>query len=313
MAERKGILREGARRVWKQQRIVWWFFVLNLVLAWIAAIPYRVRLTALTAHSLGAERLVNGFDFDAYSELIDNPDVAYAARLPESGVAVLVYFLFVLFATGGVIEAYAADRKLTIGEFFQSCGEYFWRWVRLFVVLVIVLAPLGLLSSVLLRWSGRLMLNTVNEKTGYWVGLGVFVLTALVTMLVRLWFDMTQVRTVIDDEHGMLRTAVHSFRFTFSNFAPLFWLYLRISVLAWLGLFGGLWLWAHIPGSRSGLSFFILEIVLLWWIGTRLWQRASETVWYLRRSVPQSSPAPTVETVSLQSPSNLAPGILPTI
>jgi hypothetical protein len=310
MTQQSGILREGARRVWKRQRIVWWFFVVNLVLAWIAAVPYRGRLTAVTAHSLSAERLVNGFDLGTYSELIDNPDVAHEARLSESGVAVFVYFLFVLFASGGVIEAYAADRKLTTGEFFQACGAFFWRWVRLLLVLLIVLTPIGLLSSGLFRWSGRLMLNTVNEKPGYWVGLGVFVFATLVAMLVRLWFDMAQVRTVIDDEHGMIRTAVRSFGFTLSNFGSLFWLYLRISILAWLGLFAGLWLWAHIPGNRSGLSFLILEAVLLWWIGTRLWQRASETLWYLRESVAQSAPS-MVETTTVQSSSKLS-GALPT-
>jgi hypothetical protein len=139
----------------------------------------------------------------------------------------------------------------------------------------------------LFHWSGRLMLNSVNEKTGYWTGLGVFLLTTFVMMVVRLWFDLAQVRTVADDERGMLRMAVRSLKFTFVNFGSLFWLYFRISILAWLGLAVGLWLWTRIPGQRSGLSFLILEVVLLWWIGTRLWQRASEMVWYLRRAVPE--------------------------
>ena len=283
MAERTGVVGEGARRVWKYQRVVWWFFLINLLLAWVASVPLKVRLTQVTAHSLNAKRLVNGFDFGAYSELTDNPDVAYDARLPESGVAVLVYFIFALFLTGGVLEAYAADRKLRIGEFFQACGAFFWRWVRLLIVMLIVLVPLAFLSHVLLHGSGRLMLNSVNEKTGYWAALGAFVLSTILAMMIRLWFDMAQVRTVVDDEHGMIRSAIRSFKFTFANLGSLFWLYFRISVLAWIGLAVGLWLWAHIPGQHSGLSFLVLEIVLLWWIGTRLWQRASETVWYLRQ------------------------------
>ena len=287
MAEPTGIIAEGARRVWKYQRLVWWFFLVNFLLAWVAGVPLKARLTKVTAHSLNAERLINGFDRSAFLELADNPDAAYDARLPESGVAVFVYFIFVLFLTGGVLEAYAADRKLTIGEFFQTCGIFFWRWFRLLLLMLIVLVPIVALSHALFRWSGRLMLNSINEKTGYWTGLGVFLLTTFVMMVVRLWFDMAQVRTVVDDERGMLRIAVRSLKFTFANFGSLFWLYFRISILAGLGLAIGLWLWTRIPGQRSGLSFVILEIVLLWWIGTRLWQRASETVWYLRRAVPE--------------------------
>jgi hypothetical protein len=285
MARQSRLVREGAYRVWRYQRLVWWFFVVNLLLAWFAGVPLKARLNHVTGHSLNSERLINGFDLSAYLELTGNPDVAYDARLPESGVAVFVYFIFSLFLTGGVLEAYAADRKLTTSQFFEACGAFFWRWIRLFVLLLVVLVPLAFLGHALFHGSGRLMLNSVDEKTGYWMGLGVFLLTTFVAMIVRLWFDMAQVRTVVDDEHGMVRAALRTFRFTFANFGSLFWLYFRISFLAWLGLAAGLWLWAHIPGQRSGLSFLVLEIVLLWWIGTRLWQRASETVWYLRRAV----------------------------
>jgi len=135
-------------------------------------------------------------------------------------------------------------------------------------------------------------------------------LTTFVAMVVRLWFDMAQVAAVVDDEHGMVRTTLRAFKFTFANFGSLFWLYFRISFLAWLGLGGGLWLWAHIPGQRSGLSFFVLEIVLLWWIGTRLWQRASETVWYLRRTVaevPVTRPEPLDATLPMGSATNPLP------
>jgi hypothetical protein len=296
MIKQNGILREGVRRVWKRQRILWWFFVVNLVLAWVATAPYSARLSEVTAHSLYSESLINGFDYGAYSELVSNPDVAHDARLPESGVGVLVYFFFALFLTGGVLEAYASDRKLTTSEFFQACGAFFWRGFRLLILVSVVLTPIALLAGVLIRWSGRLMLNTVNERTGYWVGLGVFVLTTLLAMMVRLWFDLAQVRTVIDDQRGMIRTTVQSLKFTLSNFWSLFWLYFRISALAWIGLAVGLWIWTHIPGQHSGLSFWMMEIVLLWWIGTRLWQRASETVWYLHYSMPEiTEPIPSVQ------------------
>jgi hypothetical protein len=286
MTEHTGIVREGARRVWKHQRVLWWLFLLNFLLAWVAGVPLRARLSDATAHSLNALRLVNGFDYGAYSELTSNPEVAYGARLPESGVAVLVYFVFALFVTGGVLEAYAADRKLTIGEFFEACGAFFWRWVRLLVVMLIMLVPVAFLSHLAFRWSGRLMLNAVNEKTGYWTGLAVLLLTTFIMMTIRLWFDMAQVRIVVDAQHGMIRTAARALKLVFSRFGSLFGLYFRISFLAWLGLAAGLWLWARIPGQRSGLSFFVLEVVLLWWIGTRLWQRAAETVWYLRNAQP---------------------------
>jgi hypothetical protein len=44
----------------------------------------------------------------------------------------------------------------------------------------------------------------------------------------------------------------------------------------------GLWLCTWLSG---GEAIFIFEIVLLWWVVTRLWQRASEMAWYQRRAI----------------------------
>jgi hypothetical protein len=285
MVNETGILREGARRVWRRQRVLWWFFLVNLGLSYAAAMPLKLRIASLTSHSLAASRLVEGFDIGAFSELIRNPEVAFGARTAESLPSLLVFFVFALFLTGGILASYLADYKLTTAEFFQACGAYFWRWVRLLALMIIVLVPVGFVSYGLLSWSGKLMLDAAGEKTGYWALLGSLFLISFLAMTVRLWFDVAQVRTVVEEERAIRRSFVQGLKLSFSHFGSLFWLYLRISLLAWVGLALGLWLTAHIPGSRSGLSFFVLEIVLLWWAATRLWQRASEVVWYQRRVV----------------------------
>src|SRR5437870_4523450 len=196
MSEQSGILQEGARRVWKSQRIVWWLFLVNLLLAFLTTRPLSARLAQVTDHSLQSQRLVNGFDLGAYSELTTNPDAAFSSVMGESNLAIVVFFVFALFLTSGILATYHSDYRLTS-----------------------------------------------------------------------------------------------------SNFSSLFWLYFRISLLAWLGLALGMWLWTHIPGQHSGLSFVICEFVLLWWIGTRLWQRASEMVWYERRALTVAAATAVIEAV----------------
>jgi hypothetical protein len=133
-------------------------------------------------------------------------------------------------------------------------------------------------------WSDSLAHDAPQEKLGFWVEVAGLFLVALLMMTVRIWFDMAQVHAVAEDQRSMLRAVARSFRLTFRNFGSLFWMYLHISFLAWLGLAAGLLIWIKIPPERVGLSFFVLETTLLWWAGTRLWQRASETVWYERLS-----------------------------
>lgn len=300
---------EGAWRVWHRQRTVWWMFAVNAVLAFFSTLPLSLRLDENINHSLASQRLVNGFDLGTFSELTSNPDVAFGSAWIESFPAILVFFVFVLFLTGGVLAAYSADHKLSTREFFRACGAYIWRLTRLFVFMLIVAIPVFILCHALIRWCGTLINDAAGEKTGYWVLLAVVLLTLFLSMTVRLWFDMAQVRAVIEDERAMRWTFVRSFRLTFSNFGSLFWLYFRISFLAWVGLAVGLWLWARISG-HSGLSIVMLEVVLLWWIGTRLWQRASETVWYQRRAavaVENVAPVTPLAPVPELAPSSFGP------
>lgn len=285
MTPETGILREGARRVWHYQRALWWFFVVNLVLSYLSTFPLQSRIASVTNHSRAASRLVEEFDIGAFSELTSNPDVAFGARTAESLPSLFVFFIFALFLTGGILASYSANYKLTTPEFFQACGAYFWRWLRLLFFMCVFLVPLGFISYGLLTWSGRLMLDAAGEKTGYWALLGSVFLISFLAMTVRLWFDMAQVRTVVEEERVIRRSFFQALKFTLRNFGSLFWIYLRISVLAWLGLAFGLWLVTRMPAYHSGLSFLILELALLWWAGTRFWQRASEVVWYQRRVV----------------------------
>jgi hypothetical protein len=107
-------------------------------------------------------------------------------------------------------------------------------------------------------------------------------------MAVRLWFDMAQVHAVAENEPAMGRALVHSLRVTLANFTTLFWIYLRISLIGWTFSAAALWGWIRMVRPEwIGVSFLVGQAVLLVWLGTRLWQRASETLWYA-----QNRPAP---------------------
>jgi hypothetical protein len=284
MPKQTAILSQGARRVWRYQRALWWFFAVNFILAVFGTAPMATRLGQVADHSLYSQRLYQTFDIAAFLELAGNPDVALWSKFPGSLLFSLIFFVFALFLTGGILETYRADRKLTTAEFFQACGAFFWRWVRLLIFMLILMVPIGIVASAITKWSGTLSSDAPQEKLGFWVDVIGVLFVLFLMMAVRLWFDMAQVLAVAEDEHAMRRTLVRAFRLTFSNFGSLFWLYFRITFLAWLALAVGVWIWLKIPASHVGLSFLLFEIVLLWWVGTRLWQRASETVWYERQS-----------------------------
>src|SRR5271165_361288 len=285
MTDQRALLSEGFRRVWRYQRVLWWVFFVNLVLAFFGSMPAVEKMAAFTDHSLEARRIADVFDLGSYSALVANPELNLFSVTGESLHFALVFFAFVLFLTGGILEAYRADRKLRTREFFEACGTYFWRWVRLLILMLIVMVPVLMLASWISGKTADLLLlsGAAREKAGFWELAGGLGVVALLLMFIRLWFDMTQVWAVVEEETGMWRGAWRALKLTLSNFGSLFWMYLRISVLGWLGFAVGVYVWAKLPPARFEWTILVLELVVLWGFGMRLWQRSSEMVWYQRK------------------------------
>ena len=295
MSDQRGFLSEGFRRVWRYQRALWWMFFVNLVLALLGAVPGAQRMHEVADHSLRSQRLVDTFDVGDFSALASNPEVNLFATHGASLHFAIVFFVFALFLTGGILEAYRAGRKLTTREFFEACGSYFWRWVRLLILMGIVLIPVLMLGSFVSKESGTLLDDASHEKTGYSFFLAGMGVVGLLAMFVRLWFDMAQVRAVVEEETGMWRNALRALRLTIDNFSTLFWMYLRISLLGWLVFAAGLYIWAKMPPARFEWTIFFLESVVVFGFGVRLWQRACEMTWYQRKFlVAAIAPAPAV-------------------
>jgi len=286
----------GARLLWRRQRVLWGVYAVNFLLALMGALPVALYLGRVLNRSLAAERLYKAFDLSLFVELITQPDVSLSALLPGSFLLASLFLVAMVFLSGGVLEAYRCDRRLGAGEFFQACGAFFWRFVRLLVFLLAVLVPIGLLFNLAQQWSGRLSADAPWEMLGFWVGVGGTIVVLFLLLAVRLWFDMAQVCAVAESEHKMRRALVRAFRLTFGNFAQLFWIYLRILLVAAVGLAMALWLWVRfVRPEWVAVSFLLGQAVVAQWLATRLWLRASETLWYQHHS---AAPPPEPSTAS---------------
>ncbi len=289
----KSVLGAGARIVRRRQRVLWWVYGINLFLAFAATAALGGRVGSVLDHSLMAKRLVHGFDASTFAALVADPTAPLGTAVPGSIISSLVFFIFMLFLVGGILEVYRRDQTLTTGEFFEACGRFLWRFVRLLVFFLIVLIPIVILERLVVRWSDKLSLNAATPKLGFWVELVGLLVVLFLLMAARLWFDMAQVRAVAENERVMRRTLLQTFKLTFTNFGSLFWIYLCPSLVSWIGLALAFRIWEKLVRPEwTGASFLLGQAVLLIWIATRLWQRASETVWYQRRHAtsPPASP-----------------------
>jgi len=298
----------GLGLVWRRQSVLWWIFAVNFVLAGMGAATFTRQVSPVLDYSLEGQVLVHGFNPFVLSNLLMEQHGAAAAEM-ASACLILVFFIFMLFVEGGLLEVYRLDRSLTKGEFFEASGRFFWRFVRLLIMLLIALIPVGIVYGLTTRASHLLDERSPSPVPGIWVlGIGLL-LVLFLGQAVRLWFDMAQVRAVAEDERAMRRALGRAFKITFGNFGSLYWIYLRISIVAWLVIAVLLWIWTRLVRPEwIGISFLLTQLMLLSWLGTRLWQRASETFWYQRRfaevarepgaaPTPPRTPTPAPETV----------------
>ena len=283
----------GAGLVWRRQSVLWWIFVVNFVLAGMGAVTFMGQVSPLLNNSLHSQALVRGFDAVVLAALLMEAKGIPAATT-AAACLVIVFFIFMLFVEGGLLEVYRLDRKLSKGEFFEASGRFFWRFVRLLILLLLVLVPVLIINNLAARASQSLSERHADPMPGLWARWIGLVVVLFLMQAVRLWFDMAQVRAVAENERAVRRALGRAFKITFGNFGSLYWLYLRISILAWLVMAALLWIWVRVVRPEAtGVSFLLMELIVLSWLGTRLWQRASETLWYQRRfPAPVTEPPP---------------------
>src|SRR5271156_3165188 len=255
MAEtNRGTFSSGAGLVWKWQRLVWWLFFVCLIFGFFSTHEMTERAYSLLNNSVAAERLVKGFDVSAFITLQQVPDSPLEIQQHNIAHFSLLFVVFMLFATGGILAAYVLGEKPTTTAFFEAAGHHFWRFFRLLIYLVVVLLPIAGLAAA----SNAMYTHIQDQSISPYPG---------------------DHFAVADDEKKMHRALRRAFTLFRRNFFSLAWLYLRVSIIAWLLFALGLHIWMYHLHPQSVVAAFLLsQLMILTWIGTRLWQRASEAI-----------------------------------
>jgi hypothetical protein len=282
--ENKGLVAAGAALVWRRQRVLWWVYAVNLALGLLGAAGARTQLEHLLKYSLAGESLTKGFDLGMFFELVNVPSANLMRSMGSSLLFALLFPLFMLFVTGGILAVYRDDRRFTTGEFFAASGAFFWRFVRL---MLFSLVPFGILAeafSGVRRIAERLGDRATAAETEFYILLVGGVVVVLLVLFVRLWFDIAQVRAVVQDERRMWPNLWKALGISWRQARTLFRVYLCISGVAWVTLAVGLFIWAKLPPTVTPLTFLLLQLIVFMQLSTRLWQRASAVTWYKRHA-----------------------------
>lgn len=308
--EQRGVVAAGFRLLWRRQGVLWWVFVVNLVCGGLGAVPAMVALSRALGHSLAGEKLTKGFDLGMLDELTRLPNVNLMRNTVPVYIMAFLFLLFMLFVSGGILETYREDRRLTAGEFFAASGAFFWRFVRLALLSIIPFVIVSMIYQGLSKAADHIGDRAIADQVGIFLSLAAFVIFLLFALWIRLWFDIAQVRAIVMNERGMWRNTWRSWRITWRSLRHLYRIYVCISLVAWVTLIIGAVIWAHLPPTTTGLTFLILELIVFAQLMTRLWQLSSAMTWYQRH--PEPVPVvEVVEVVAVETPETVIPEPLP--
>jgi hypothetical protein len=273
-----GSVRSSAGLIWRHQRLVWWIFAVNLVIAWLGSLSVRATLGAVLDHSLESAKLVRGFDIGTVVLMLERPDVSPRALAPGAIGAALVFLVYLLFIDGGVFAVFLDDRKLSRAEFFENAGLFFWRMARLALY---SLVPFGLLAAAhggIHDYAGKLATDAPQERLGFFVDVAAGLVIVVLALFVRLWFDLAQARVVKDNEQKVFGTLWRSLKLAFRS-GRLYAGYFGIGLFAAATFGVGIWIWVYLPHAATGASFLVLELVTITQIASRLWLKAASARW----------------------------------
>jgi hypothetical protein len=130
-----------------------------------------------------------------------------------------VYLAMWLFAAGGIIDRYARDRATRAHGFFAASGTFFFRFLRLGVLMWIVY---GALFSYVHRWMfgsawTALTRNLTEERQAFAIRVALYVVFGALLAACNLLFDYAKVRAVVEDRRSMVGAVGAAARFIRRN------------------------------------------------------------------------------------------------
>jgi hypothetical protein len=317
--KKKGVFSEGLGMVGRNKRYIFWFWLLNLMLAALGTAAFRQSAEVILDHSLFSDRLVHGFDVAVMVELLVRPEFGQTAAINHQALhfAVLFFVATALFLPG-VFLGYASTYRLPRDEFFRSCGRNLWRFIRLMIIAGIVM---GIVAGILFGINGAITKKageSTNEVLPFELQMTGLAVIFLVMTTLRIWFDLAETDVVLNDQRAVRKSIAAGFRHTFRSLGRLLGSYVFTTIIAAIILVGGLYAWHKLVAPESVLGAFAIgQLTLFLLLIPRFWQRGiAVSYWQQKMLLPVVAVQPTAPSVIAPSPvvpASDVPPILPSV
>jgi hypothetical protein len=315
MSDKKSLLSSGWGMVGRNKRYIFWFWLLNLALAWFGTTAFSESAHAILDHSMAADRLLHGFDLAVLINLLARPE--FGPMASATTPAMYFSFLFLVFTTlflPGVFQGYASTYRLPREDFFRACGRNLWRYIRLMIVAGVVM---GIFAGVLFAISGKIVEKageSTNEVLPFEIHMALLAVIFLVMTTLRIWFDLAEADVVLSDQRAVRRSIGTAFLHTFRSLGRLLASYVVTAIVAAFILLGGIWAWMKFVAPEKWFAAFLLsQLILFLLLIPRFWQRGLVVSYWKQNMMAPAVAVPPIAPQPISPPAAVAPDSTPVV
>jgi len=254
---------DGIRRVLRAPAVLGGVFLLTLLVSLPLALALRGMIAQQLGASAAADTALSGVNYEWWQEFSSQASglgvtfkptvIGFGAVLDNLSAfvdnehrpivivgAASAYVVLLLFLAGGVIDRLARDRATRAYGFFAACGVFFFRFLRLGVMMWIVYAFLfGYMHPWLFdRLYPRMIHDMTVERNAFVVRVLLYVVFGIVLAGCNLIFDYAKVRAVVEDRRSMVGAVTAGARFIQRNYGAAVLLYVADFLLFLLVVVG---------------------------------------------------------------------------
>jgi hypothetical protein len=317
------MLGHGLLLTLRRFRAVLWTYAINLGLAVLFSLRLHNQLSALTAHSLAAQRLTSGFDIGTLLELQLKLGRAPSGGTSSQFASIPLFIVFYFLLVPGTLFCYRTGSAACLSTLLHSGLLHFWRFVRItlcsWAAALCILGPLLILE---VFWTSYVDQHFI-ERGGFLLKLASACCILLVAAALRLYFDFVEVYTVelglhlrtggrrerrgSTPDRRIRRTFGPAFRTLRAHIIRAYGSFLFLAILG----FGAVAFTARIAmhklaEPRAWPMFLLAQAGLFFLLFTRFWQRGAQTILAIDYPITpgtavEAEPGPTPFAVALPS------------
>jgi hypothetical protein len=257
-------------------------YTVILLMALIIVLPFHSAVSGQAGNSMALHSLLKQFNYTIYTDFMHSAGKIINPLLYTAVWMGIFYFLVTVFFSGGILSSLSKkDGKFSAANFLAVSGEYFFRFLRLGIYLLIIIFFIAI--AIFLPLGKILSSNydtTQSEASLFYISIAGAFVFAIFFLLILLIGDYAKIILFNTDSRKVIRTIGKSVKFVFRHLFGTYCLYLLILLVLILS-FIIYFVLENVIGMVSGITIFIVFLIQQAFI----WLRILIKIWFLGSEV----------------------------